>query len=72
MYVRLGAGASTILEGEREAIPSRRIEGDRKSRELVRQHLSEKKLVFKMMHCFERAKPGCFQWAADLGPGVHY
>lgn len=45
MYVRLGAGASTILEGEREAIPSRRVEGGRKSRKLVRQHLPEKTCI---------------------------
>lgn len=59
MYVRLGAGASTILEKEREAVSSRRVEGSRKCGELVRQHLS-KKLAFKMMHCFEGAKPGHF------------
>lgn len=59
MYARLGAGASTILEKEREPVSSRRVEGSRKPREMVRQHLS-KKLAFKMMHCFERAKSGHF------------
>lgn len=70
MYVRLGAGASTILEKEREAVSSRRVEGSRKSRELVRQHLSKKTSHLKWCPVLSELKSVIFSGQLTFVPAL--